>query len=56
MRRGLEDNIGLAVFGYETRLIQESTSNYDMIIELISKSVFYYEKHTNNQHSVSVTK
>ncbi|CAC5422046.1 unnamed protein product [Mytilus coruscus] len=31
----LENGIGLAVFGRETRLIQEATSDYELIIELI---------------------
>lgn len=33
----LEDNIGLAVFGGTSGLIVESTSNYDLVLEQISK-------------------
>ncbi|VDI23192.1 Hypothetical predicted protein [Mytilus galloprovincialis] len=32
---GMENGIGLAVFGRQTRLIQESTIDYELIIELI---------------------
>lgn len=31
----MDNGIGLAVFGRETRLIQEATSDYELVIELI---------------------
>ncbi|CAC5378102.1 unnamed protein product [Mytilus coruscus] len=34
---GMDNGIGLATFGRQTRLIQEATSDYDLIIELIGK-------------------
>lgn len=36
---GMENGIGLAVFGRQTRLIQESTIDYELIIELISNFI-----------------
>ncbi|XP_076100871.1 uncharacterized protein LOC143070483 [Mytilus galloprovincialis] len=33
----LENGIGLAVFGRETRLIQEATSDYELVIDLIGR-------------------
>ncbi|CAC5378112.1 unnamed protein product [Mytilus coruscus] len=32
---GIENGIGLAIFGRQTRLIQEATSDYDLILELL---------------------
>ncbi|XP_052100421.1 uncharacterized protein LOC127734536 [Mytilus californianus] len=34
---GMENGIGLAVFGQQTRLIQEATNDYELVMELIGK-------------------
>ncbi|CAC5410515.1 unnamed protein product [Mytilus coruscus] len=38
----IENGIGLAVFGRETRLIQEPTSDYELVIELIERFSINY--------------
>lgn len=36
----LENGIGLAVFGRETRLIQEATSDYELVIDLLGNIIY----------------
>lgn len=35
----LEIGIGLAVFGKETRLIQEATNDYELVVELLGNII-----------------
>lgn len=35
----MDNGIGLASFGRQTRLIQEATNDYDLIIELIGNVI-----------------
>lgn len=36
---GMADNIGLAVFGRQNRLILETTNDYSLILEHIGKTI-----------------
>ncbi|XP_052100437.1 uncharacterized protein LOC127734546 isoform X2 [Mytilus californianus] len=36
-RTGIDNGIGIAIFGRQTRLIQEATNDYDLILELLGK-------------------
>ncbi|CAC5378105.1 unnamed protein product [Mytilus coruscus] len=36
-RTGIDNGIGIAIFGRQTRLVQEATNDYDLILELLVK-------------------